>query len=210
MTHQQGMSSTTVRSATSTSWWVTDYTKRRSGSASTMMVQYRGITPLKGQMSNPSLSTSMPPPTTVSTHPSRPFPLETLPPWFQHMLTGPGGNCRYSSKLWLTPTTGGWHGRSCITASSMTMLWPSPSKSNSTNMTSMPYRPIWPLVSPASCLPELQSMSQPCKTCPGNWEQYTLGGGRVIAEHAVYTSVCPRWMRSSHARYDMDVQGCPL
>ena len=210
MTHQQGMSSTTVRSATSTSWWVTDYTKRRSGSASTMMVQYRGITPLKGQMSNPSLSTSMPPPTTVSTHPSRPFPLETLPPWFQHMLTGPGGNCRYSSKLWLTLMTRGWHGRSHIIMSSMTMLRPLPSRLNSISMTLMLYRPIWPHVSPISCSPGPQSVSLPCKTYPGNWEQYALSRGRVVAEHAVCTSVRPRWMRSSHTRCDTDVQGCPL
>jgi hypothetical protein len=166
--HPRASCSTTGKSVTSTSQWATDYIKRQDGSVSTTTAQSLATTRNKGQTNNLTSSTCTPPPTTLSTHPSTPYP-----PGSDTCLLALAASFKSFKPLWPILMTGAWHRRSHGTERS-TMMSPTwRSRSKSTNATLMLHEQVSCCVSPDLCSHALQNMSRLSGTCPGRWGRYT-------------------------------------
>jgi hypothetical protein len=186
MSHHRGMYSTTVRSANSISLSAMGYTKRPSGSVSTMTGWCQASTLPRDLTSNLISSISMQPPTLASTHLSNLCRHGSIT-----YLPALEGTSRSSSKQWPTWTIGGWQERLLITASLRTTQPPSQSKSINTSRTLTQHGPAWPHASRSSCLPVPQSGLKHSTIYRASQELYVQGGGGAPGEHTACTCVYP-------------------
>jgi hypothetical protein len=162
MSHLRGMFSTTGRCLTSISLSAVGYIRRPSGSTSTMMAQSQAISAPRALTSSHTSSTSTSLLTTASIHPSQHYPHGSA-------ICSPGQEATSTSfrTWWPRLMIGARQGRSHTTDRSTTTspdLW---SRSRSISGTSRQHELTLHRVSPASCLPMLQSMLRCFVTCQG-------------------------------------------
>jgi Chromo (CHRromatin Organisation MOdifier) domain len=175
-THQRGSRSIAGRSLTSRSQSVMGYTKRPSGSDSTMTARYRVTLTPTAPTSTHSPSTYMPRRITASIPLLNPYRLGS-----DTCSRDQGATSTFCRVRWLTQRTGVSPGRLLGTASSTTTSQRWPSRLRSTSAIWMPHVLASVAAKPVSRLRTPPNNSPPSRMCRGRSEPYAQGGRRLPA-----------------------------